>query len=431
MRREPGLKDDAKNLSLVGGSAALALLVTAGFLFARPAAEEETVRVHVIERVVTPSVEIEPVAVPEPAPEPVIVERVYEPLTGINRLYGTVTTVDGDRFTGFIRWDRNEGSWTDLLDANKAQARGGEVSSGIRFGHIDRIDVRDNRSATFTLRSGEQVRMHGRATDLGSGLRALVVDQQDIRAEFNWRDLESIDFMPPPESRRPLESRMFGTLTTRTGMEFTGYVTWDIDEIYSTDILDGDLDGRRQKIEFGDIESIERFSGNAALVKLNNGEEMILDGTNDVNRSNSGITVSDATLGQVKMNWNDFDRVVFHGTDDEASVSMFDGGERIEGTLVTRDGDSYTGQITWGGDESYTWEMLNGSIRGVEFHFEFSQIETIEAGRRGLTVTLTDGRSFDLTGGNDLHSRRGITIESPDGRTVVDWGEFAELRLTN
>ena len=150
-----------------------------------------------------------------------------------------------------------------------------------------------------------------------------------------------------------------------------------------------------------------------------------------MNRSNSGITVSDATLGQVKMSWNDFDRVVFHGTDDEASVSMFDGGRRIEGTVVTRDGDSFTGQITWGGDEAYTWEMLNGSIRGVEFHFEFSQIETIEAGRRGLSVTLTDGRTFDLTGGNDMHPRRGVTIETRDGRSVVPWSDFAELRLSN
>ena len=88
------------------------------------------------------------------------------------RIWGEVTTADGDRYEGFIRWDRNEGGWADLLDGSKEipeeayedwlQAlRGGErptrsidlmgyritwneedpdfpseVLSGIRFGHV-------------------------------------------------------------------------------------------------------------------------------------------------------------------------------------------------------------------------------------------------------------------------------------------------------
>ena len=433
MKREPGLKDDAKNLSVVGGSALMAVLVTAGFLFARPAEkEQEVVRVHVIERVIAPTVEVEPVVAPEAAPEPVIVERVRAPLSGINRLYGTVSTRDGSQFTGFIRWDRNEGSWTDLLDANKQRTRGGESLSGVRFGHIERIEVIGRNSALFTLRSGDQVEMSGNATDLGSGLRALIIDEGDQTVQLDWRDLDVVDFMPPPPSERPNESRMFGTLTTRTGLEFTGYVTWDVDEIYSSDVLDGDLDGDRMKIPFGEIEAIERFSPRAAMVTLIDGQEMILDGTQDVNRSISGISVSDATLGQVKMGWDEFDRVVFHGTDDEASVSMFDGGERLFGTVVTRDGEELSGDITWDMDERFSWEMLDGDIRGLEFKVEFSQIEHIERIRGGVTVTLRDGRTFDLDGSNDVDSgNRGTEIDGPDGRYQISWSEFSELRLSN
>ena len=155
------------------------------------------------------------------------------PLTGINRLYGTVTTVYGSEFTGYIRWDRNEGSWTDLLDATKPRRRGGSSVSGIRFGHVDRIDVTGRRSATFTLRNGERMELTANASDLGSGLRSLVVEEADGQmVEFEWRDLETVDF-EAPGSTPPMESRMHGTLRTRSGLEFTGYVTWDVDEIYS------------------------------------------------------------------------------------------------------------------------------------------------------------------------------------------------------
>ena len=36
-----------------------------------------------------------------------------------NRIYGKITTVDGDTFEGLIRWDKNEVSWVDMLDATK------------------------------------------------------------------------------------------------------------------------------------------------------------------------------------------------------------------------------------------------------------------------------------------------------------------------
>ena len=53
---------------------------------------------------------------------------------------------------------------------------------------------------------------------------------------------------------------MFGTLETLGGDEFTGWITWDMDEIYSEDVLDG-RDGRSDvDVPFGSIESLERAS---------------------------------------------------------------------------------------------------------------------------------------------------------------------------
>ena len=36
-----------------------------------------------------------------------------------DRIWGRITTVSGDVLEGFIRWDRNEGSWVDRLDGSK------------------------------------------------------------------------------------------------------------------------------------------------------------------------------------------------------------------------------------------------------------------------------------------------------------------------
>ena len=429
MKKEPGVKEDAKNLGLIGGSAALAVLITAGLLFAGMRQEPREITVRVIEPVHTLPV------VPEVAAEPEAIEvvevEVAAPLVGINRIYGTVTSTSGREYTGFIRWDRNEGSWTDFLDANKPNGRGGENISGIRFGHLSSIEVLNDESALFTLKSGDEFQLSGRTSDLGTGLRALTVDEPDGGSyEFSWRELDIIDFLPVPSAHKPNEGRLYGTMTTRGGMEFTGFLTWDVEEIYTTDILNGDLDGHAQEIPFGSIESIERFSWRASLVTLNNGDEFVLDGSNDVNSSISSISVSDPTLGQVKLGWREFDRVVFHGTNDENEFIDFDGGRRIQGTVVTESGEEITGAIRWDDDEAYTWEMLDGEIRDIEFKIEFGNIDRIERSRSGATVTLRDGREFNLDDSNDVDDgNRGIIIQG-DGRTYeVEWDDFQELRI--
>lgn len=424
MRHEPGLKEDAKNLSVVAGSAAMAALLTIALIGARANAAPRPIIVREV-RPPPVVVEPEPVAEPPAPPEPTA------PLSGIDRLYGTVTTVYGSEFTGYLRWDRNEGSWTDLLDATKPRDRGGSSISGIRFGHIDRLDVLGDDAALLTLRSGDEIELTANASDLGSGLRALIVEERDGGiAELAWRDLESVDFRQAP-SAPPAEARMHGTVTTRSGLQFSGYVTWDVDEIYSNDILDGDADGRRMEIPFGEIASIERYSSWGSRVTLRNGETFVLEGTNDVDASISGIEVSDATLGAIKLDWESFDNVRFDAADQDVSVAGFDGGAPIRGTVRTVDGAAHIGQIVWDDDERFTWEMLNGELDGLELYVEFGNIERIEKAGDGARVTLRDGRVFELSGSNDVdHGNRGITIRTDGREYEVQWRDFAEATLT-
>jgi hypothetical protein len=407
---------DAKNLAVIGASAAAGLALTAALFLPRGhRAHEHAVVVEARAHVPAAHAHYD----------------VVTPLHGTNRLFGRVTTDQGDELVGYLRWDRNEGSWADLLDSNKLDERGRPTQSGIRFGHIERIEPVGDAGARFLLKSGEVVDMGARASDLGSGLRALRIDGLDGNvASLEWHDIDAIEFLPTPLASPPHDGRLYGTLTVRSGERFTGFVTWDVDEIYGSDVLDGDEHGQRLAIPFGAIETIGWYGSSAAHVVLHDGREMTLRGTNDVNASNSGISVSDANLGQVKVGWDVFREIRFHGAEIEGGYDDFDGGRLIEGTVVTEDGDELSGRVIWDRDEARSWEMLNGRNEGVEYHVEFGKIERIVKEHAGVRVHLFDGRTFRLHGSNDVDSdNRGIIVEAGNDRFEVSWEDFKELRL--
>jgi hypothetical protein len=132
----------------------------------------------------------------------------------------------------------------------------------------------------------------------------------------------------------------------------------------------------------------------------------------------------------VKVGWDDFADVTFTEAPSDADRVLFDGGGSIAGTVVTESGESLTGTVRWDNDEASTWEMLNGESRGVDFEIEFAQIARIEKSGRGALVTLRDGRSFELTGSNDVNDEnRGIVVDTGNGVRKVPWEDFRELRL--
>jgi len=385
------------------------------------------------------------------------------------RIYGKITTTDGDVFEGFIRWDKNEGNWIDILDASKELPKGkykksrrkyrdrettieifgikigkgfssdkswwSSAQSGIRFGHIRTMEVVDDDAVLLTLKSGQEIELSGGATDIGPGIREIIIeDIHEGEIELVWDDLEAIEFMQAPSD---LESnfgeRLYGTLVTRRGDEYKGFVCWDVDELFTTDILDGDEKRRSRKIKFGKIASIERYSSSGASVTLTNGEQMVLRGSNDVDDDNRGITISGPSFGQVTVQWDEFDRLDFKKAPRQICYEEFDGGRRLTGTVYTEDGESYSGAIRWDDDEEYTWEILNGDYRDVEFDIEFGLIKSIEKrSRRSSIVTVWDGQSFRLRGSNDVDDdNKGIFVILSDGDEVeIEWEDFDRVEFS-
>jgi len=386
------------------------------------------------------------------------------------RIYGKITTTDGDILEGLIRWDKNEGNWVDILNGTKdlsdknsrkhssrnKKKRNKETSieifgitigkssssnwnifssaqSGIRFGHIKTLEPIDDR-ALLVLRSGDEIELYDGSTDIGNGIREIMIEDEDEGdVELLWDDIELIEFMSADYDEESIYGeRLYGTLTTRRGDEFTGYVCWDVDELFTNDILDGDERGRSRKIKFGKIKSIERYSSSGATVILTNGDDMLLKNSNDIDDGNRGIIISDPGFGQIVVEWDEFDKIVFDPVPRHVQYNDFDGGRRLIGTVYTEDGESYNGRIRWDDDEEYSWEILDGEYHDIEFDVEFGLIKKIEKkSHRTSIITILDGRTFRLRGSNDVDGdNKGIFIETDvDDEVELDWDEFSYVEF--
>lgn len=381
-----------------------------------------------------------------------------------SRLYGRIVTNDGSVYEGYIRWDVNEAGWFDILHGNKeipARNRddaerlgwepvrrerrieifgigitwgeetvgiGSSAQSGIRFGHISTLERLGSQRARLILKSGEEVEFDG-GGDVGGSVDGIrVEDPRGGQVELDWGDVRVIDFIGGPGGPSAWGDRLYGTLETRDGDRFTGYIVWDMDELFTEDVLDGEERGEDHEIPFGRIRAIQRYSSSAARVTLNEGNELILRGSNDVDSDNRDILVADPTFGEVRVQWDELERVDFTTPPERPEFAAFDGGHRIRGTVRGRGGESHTGYIRWDNDEEYTWELLDGEIRdGVALDIEFAAIGSIQRVGSDLSrVTLRDGRVFDLGSSNDVaDGNKGVFVERADGTLVlIPWDRF-------
>jgi len=362
-------------------------------------------------------------------------------------IYGKLTTINGDSYTGQIRWGKEEAIWTDIFNGNKEDNEnyrylsradrndlrddsrrrnrwnGWNISWNsdyetthefqARFGDIAKLEIQRRSEVKLTLRNGETMYVENGSNDFNADVH--VMDSELGKTTFRWSRIESIEFMDTPKNlSERMGDPMYGTVEFYGG-EYTGFIQWDHDERLSEDVLDGDTRDGDVKIEFGKLASIERDRGGSNIV-TQSGREMYLRGSNDVNSENRGIIVT-TDFGRVDIPWREFKKVTFKEAPSNAlSYADFSDMKKLSGTVETTDGETFNGDIIYDLDEEYTFEMLQGHDDDVEYIISMGNIKSITPKNYDNSiVVLKNGTELMLGDARDVN-------EDNDGVLVFTGG---------
>jgi hypothetical protein len=372
-------------------------------------------------------------------------------------LYGTVETRSGTSYTGTLRWGREESFWDDHFNAGKTEmpfqdARpeaereqkkikilGITISFGndwdesrqfiARFGDIRSIEREGRRAVYVTMKGGDEYEIDDSSNDVGASIT--VNDASLGTVKLDWDRIEKITFAAAPDDLEPRTHRLYGVLKTDSG-EFTGFVQWDLEECLSTDELDGEGEDGDLSIPMGTIAAIEKNNRNGAWVELRDGRRLLLEDTNDVDDSTSGIFVEDERFGRVKVSWSEFERVDFEKTTRTGrGYDDYPAQGALEGTVTDEDGNVSTGKIVIDLDESRGWEILNGSLDDIAYNIPLENVRSLEPTSRDRTrVVLKNGEELVLEDETDVsEDNDGVVVLSGGSEKYIAWREVGRIEF--
>ena len=396
-----------------------------------------------------------------PAPRPAVVAPGPHP----DLLYGRVTAIDGETFTGRLRWaHREEATWDDLFNGFKAENPwaayappvpvddsrvynifGFELGKRdaaaqlrrpvvIRFGDLVRLDATRER-VTATLKSGSVVTMtRDGAGDFGDGVR--VWSQEGHGVELDARRIRSIEFHAP-EPSTATTPRLYGTVQTRGGT-FEGFIAWNRDDSLTTDPFEARVGRELQMLPFSSIAAIERRPPDESLVTTTDARTLLMSGTSDANADNRGVSVDDARMGRVVVFASALIRVDFRPAPRHTGYADFAPGRPIDAEVVTSSGARVVGRLVFDLDESETTDVLDATAGDITYTLPFSHIDSIaphEAQPNGAlraVVTTRGGDTLVLDRSGDLaDSNAGLLVfvAGATTPTYVAWRDVARITL--
>jgi hypothetical protein len=205
-------------------------------------------------------------------------------------LYGTVEAF-GDKFTGYIQWDKDERVTTDKLDGDSDD---GNLS--IEFSKIRSIERKGHQSQV-TLKSGRSLYMDG-SNDVSSGNRGIIVMNKEFPAVIiPWSEFDKVTFDDknpgPIASFKDFGSQkeLNGKVTTRDGKSFSGKLIYDLDESFDYELLQGKQGEFEFATPFRSVKRISLTSSHRATVELLSGKKIVLDDAQDVAENNQGVLI--------------------------------------------------------------------------------------------------------------------------------------------
>ena len=227
-------------------------------------------------------------------------------------LYGTVRTVRRKQYTGYIQWDMDERNGDDILDG---ETRYGDQK--IPFEKIASIEkINNGKAVDVTFDSGRTITMDG-SNDCEDGNRGIGIYAPELGSvEVEWDNFEQVTF-----ETAPLEGIHYSDFTVAQGLQaeistfdddlYSGYIAYDMDELWDFELLDGDDDAVKLQIPFRNILSIQPKNRLYSIVNLRDGQSLLLGERQDVSSKNEGIIIRTGDDGEIHVQWDLIDLIKF------------------------------------------------------------------------------------------------------------------------
>lgn len=203
-------------------------------------------------------------------------------------IYGTVETYRRDSFTGFVQWDHDERLSIDKLDGD---TRDGDVS--IAFAEIKSIE-KEGSGCYVRLNSNREFYLKG-SNDVNQGNRGVIVTIDGLgKIDIPWKEFKKVSFVQPlgggPSYQDFSVPRgLSGRVLTYDDRLIPGKIVFDIDEAWEVETLEAKDNNILYRIPFRHIQMIRPKNYNYSLVKLKNGDELLLGDGRDVSAENDGL----------------------------------------------------------------------------------------------------------------------------------------------
>lgn len=358
-----------------------------------------------------------------------------------------VVEVGGYRVT----WEER---YPDFAQPSRASIRLGHVASLTLDGEGDVVVLPwglDGVAGGDTATGAERVGLRTEAPFRDDEVR---IENADSRVTMRWKEITRIDFSPAPagDSGHVAPRPLYGTAVDTVGRSYTGWVSWGAVRLESDSL---------GKIIMGSdsvSDSVLHSIAHSEIARREGVATVERDGAITRSVAPGSVRVAAPELGVVEIPYGALRslRLVAGGSSQASPASSpymdppgwaakceWHRSWPLAGTVTTSGGEEIEGRIRWNALKEWSWELLEGSSRGVDFLVAFASIELMERDPKGgLRVSLADGRTLHLTDGGDVdEGNRGVlvfpTVAEADGSwqgpssgwRYVAWSEIGEVSL--
>lgn len=225
-------------------------------------------------------------------------------------LYGTVYTHSGP-ITGYISWGKSK-----VLTSRTLYGRHGDDIYAMKFWDIKRIEKKD-KGADIIFNSGKRTYLDA-TSDVSSAHSGIVVSSvKDGTIIVPWSEFKSVVFTNVDNDKTAYDtftmpSRLSARVQAATNRIYTGTITFDLDEEWSCELLEGYQRNILYQIPFARIKDIEPLNAKQLKVVLDTNSSYILEGKNEVSAKNWGLIIGGTQTGRKYVDWGHVRKISFH-----------------------------------------------------------------------------------------------------------------------